>query len=344
MRALRWIVAAEDAWDARRRPRRAARRPAHFRIEAYGGHGSSEGVVVRGRVVDDLPLSAAMVGEGRRTALGRTLRGFLTAELPGVPLRVVVAGAEVHTNTDAEGYFLVRLDAGPLVDISTTGTVELAGEYRGVTETHATPITVHVPGSAATFGVISDIDDTILETGVQRVARMIVQTLTGSAVTRVSFPGAAELYRDLSHSGVNPFFYVSSSPWNLHAFIADFLRLQGFPNGPVLLRDLLGRSGAGREEKHARIREILDLHPALDFVLVGDSGEKDPEIYADIVLAYPDRIRAVYIREVRLDTGDGRVERISSGWAHATPFVLAADSDAVRRHAGQLGLLPTTAD
>ena len=106
----------------------------------------------------------------------------------------------------------------------------------------------------------------------------------------------------------------------------------------MLLRDLLG-TAAGREEKHGRIHEILELHPGLPFVLLGDSGEKDPEVYADIVRAHPSRILAVYIREVRLNPGDGRVEQITDAWSHDVPFVLAADSDAMRQHAAGLGLL-----
>ncbi len=85
---------------------------------------------------------------------------------------------------------------------------------------------------------------------------------------------------------------------------------------------------------------MLRLHPQLEFVLIGDSGEKDPAIYADIVRAHPGRIRAVYIREVRLDPGDGRVEAVADAWDADVPFVLAADSDAVRRHAVSAGLLP----
>ena len=137
---------------------------------------------------------------------------------------------------------------------------------------------------------------------------------------------------------MNPVFYVSSSPWNLHSFLLAFLRHRGFPPGPVLLRDLLG-TAAGREQKHGRIQEVLDLHPQLAFVLIGDSGEEDPEIYADVVRANPGRILAVYIREVRLDPGDGRVEEVSTAGTEDVPFVLAADSDAVRRHAAGLGLL-----
>ncbi len=84
---------------------------------------------------------------------------------------------------------------------------------------------------------------------------------------------------------------------------------------------------------------MLDLHPRLRFVLIGDSGEKDPEIYAAAARANPGRILAIYIREVRLDPGDGRVEKVSGTWTEDVPFVLAADTDAVREHARELGLL-----
>lgn len=333
-----WIVSAERAWDAARLRRAGNRPPAHFRIEPYLGHGGPAGVVVRGRVLDNKLGTEAVAGEGVRAAARRTLRHFVTNELPGVPLRVTVAGTSADIESDQEGYFLVRLAtaADALTSPWTRGRVELRGDYRGVTEAQA-DVEVLVPAAGARFGVISDIDDTILETGVQRALRMVVQTFTGSALTRTAFPGAPKLYRDLA-VGVNPVFYVSSSPWNLHAFLLAFLRHRGFPLGPVLLRDLLG-ARAGREHKHERIREILDLHPDLSFVLLGDSGEKDPEIYADTVRAYPERILAVYIREVRLDPGDGRVEKVSDAWGSDVPFVLAADSDAVRRHATGLGLL-----
>ena len=339
MSARGWVVRVERAWDDARLRRRRDRPPTHFRIVPYLGHGGPAGVVVRGRVLDDPPPTAAAEGEGVVAAVRRTLRHFVTDELPDVPLRIEVAGATAETVTDAEGYFRVHLepDPGALTSPWTSGTVELGGDYRGLTDRHTTTVEVRVPGPGAGFGVISDVDDTILETGVQRVGRMILQTLTGSALTRTPFPGAPELYRDLAATD-NPVFYVSSSPWNLHSFLTAFLRHRGFPRGPVLLRDLLGTS-AGREPKAGRIDEILDLHPRLPFVLIGDSGEEDPGIYADTVRRHPGRILAVYIREVRLDPGDGRVEQVTGDWPGDVPFVLAADSDAVRRHAAGVGLL-----
>ncbi len=339
MDVRRWAVALERAWDAARSRRAGSQPPVHLRIEAYVGHGNADAVVVRGRVLNDPPRSEAVEGEGIGAAVRRSLRDFLTDDLPGVPLRVTVAGARVGVVTDSDGYFYARLrpDTEHLASPETVGTVELGGEYREMAGSCTTPLVVRVPPPEARFGILSDIDDTILQTGVQRAGQMIRQTFTGSALTRVPFAGAADLYRDLE-AGVNPVFYVSSSPWNLHAFVLAFLRHRGFPTGPVLLRDLLG-TFAGREEKTGRIREVLDLHRRLPFVLIGDSAERDPEIYADIVRTYADRILAVYIREVRLDPGDGRVEMVSGAWTHDVPFVLAADSAAVRRHATGLGLL-----
>jgi phosphatidate phosphatase APP1 len=339
MDVRRVVVAAERAWDGARLRRARSRLPEHFRIEAYVGHGGAGGVVVRGRVLDNPLASEAEDGEGVGAAVRRTLGHFLTNDLPGVPLTVTVAGTAVEAVTDADGYFLVRVptEEGALESPWTRGTVELRGDYRGLTRPHTTSVDVRVPAAGARFGILSDVDDTILQTGVQRVGRMILQTLTGSSLTRTPFPGAVALYRDLA-AGVNPVFYVSSSPWNLHDFLVGFLRHRGFPLGPVLLRDLIG-TRQGREQKHTRIREVLDLHPDLRFVLLGDSGEHDPQIYADIVREYPDRVLAVYIREVRLDPGDGRVEEVSDAWGSDVPFVLAADSDAVRRHARGLGLL-----
>ncbi|WP_051551776.1 App1 family protein [Nocardioides sp. URHA0020] len=331
------LVEAERRWDAARLRRRSGGAPENFRIDAYVGHGGPEGVIVRGRVLDNAPPAPVMEGEGLGASLRRSLGQFVTDELPGVPLLVTVGDASVEVETDGEGYFHAELRPSVLADPWQDGTVELVGGYRGLAEPYRTPVRVRVPGQSARFGIVSDVDDTILETGVQRVGQMLRQTLTGSALTRTPFPGAAELYQDLA-ARTNPVFYVSSSPWNLYAFLVGFLRHRDFPLGPVLLRDLIGDKD-GRARKHERISEILELHPHLPFVLIGDSGEKDPEVYADIVREHPGRVLAVYIREVRLDPGDGRVEAVSDSWDHDVPFVLAADSDAVRRHAAGLGLL-----
>ena len=130
MGASRWVVAIERLWDQARLPRAADHRPEDFRIQPYGGHGSAaQGVVVRGRVLDDPVPTEAVEGEGVRAAVRRTMRHFVTDELPGVPLRVTVAGESVETVTDPEGYFLVRLrpEAGALTAPSSPGVGRAGG-------------------------------------------------------------------------------------------------------------------------------------------------------------------------------------------------------------------------
>ena len=342
----RLVVAVEHWWDTTW-SHRGDRTPKNFRIVPHLGHAGAERTVVRGRVLDNAEPAAAVRGEGAGAALRRTLARFLTRELRGVPLRIRVGTVTVELDTDAEGYLDVRLDGGlpPSAGPWAEAVVELAAPYRGVQGTHRTPVPVRVPGPRVTFGVISDIDDTIVHTGAQRALAMTVRTFTGSELTRTAMPGAPELYRALARGASgdadNPVFYVSSSPWNLHGFLTAFLEQRSFPLGPLLLRDLLG-TGEHRTHatgKLASIEEILATHPDMRFVLLGDSGQHDPEMYAEAVRRYPGRILAVYIREVRLDPLDGRVETVRAGWDDTVPFVLAADSAAIARHAADVGLI-----
>ena len=320
--------------------------PRHFRIAPYLGHGSGDRILVRGRVLDSAPPSAAVEGEGTWAAVRRTAARFTANELAGVPLVVRAGSDRVRTVTDSRGYFELELtadlhDSAPWAGVE----VELAETYRGISEPHTTGLEVRVPGPRPAFGVVSDIDDTIMLTGAQRALGMVLQTMVGSSLTRTPFEGAARLYRAFAEGAGsaqgNPIFYVSSSPWPLHDFLTSFLAHRGFPLGPLLLRDLRdrGESASHTGRKLAHIGEVLRLHPDLRFVLIGDSGQQDPEIYAEAVRRNPGRILAIYIREVRLDPGDGRVEAITDEWEGDVPFVLASDSAVVARHAAGLGLL-----
>ncbi|SDE18491.1 App1 family protein [Nocardioides lianchengensis] len=330
----------ERRWDSLLRSRWGDKVPAHFRIVAYVGHGSADQqgtgrVVVRGRVLDDPEPAETIDGETPWAAVRRSVAGFVTSELPGVHLRVEVGGAEAEAVTDDDGYFRVELSGCELSAPWSEGTIRLAAPYRGIREATAR-VLVRVSDERAELGVLSDVDDTILVTGVQRTWTMIRQTLTGSALTRTTFDGAPELYRALARpDDRNPFFYVSSSPWNLHDFLLGFLAHRGFPTGPVLLRDLVAGG-----HKRERIEEVLGLHPHLRFVLVGDSAEHDPQIYAETVRRHPGRILAVCIREVRLDPGDGRVEAVTDGWDQDVPFVLAPDTATMVAALRDLGLVP----
>jgi phosphatidate phosphatase APP1 len=188
-------------------------------------------------------------------------------------------------------------------------------------------------------------DDTVLQSEVTSFLRAARIVLLENALTRLPFPGVAAFYRALERGATgaeaNPIFYVSSSPWNLYDVIDGFLEAQRIPTGPLLLRDWdLGRLS----ERHARhkgtvIREIFDTYPELPFLLIGDSGQEDPEIYAELVRERPGRIRAVYIRNVTASTERaGRIRALAREVADAgSTLVLADDTMAAARHAALHG-------
>ncbi len=145
-------------------------------------------------------------------------------------------------------------------------------------------------------------------------------------------------------------FYVSTSPWNLHEMLMQFLRLRGFPIGPLFLTDWGPGRGrllrvSSQEHKLTLIRGILQEHPALRLVLIGDSGQADPEIYAILAAELPERIAAVYIRRTpharaRGEDVDVLAARVTST---GVPMIVVDDSVQIAVHAASLGLLDQAA-
>jgi phosphatidate phosphatase APP1 len=251
----------------------------------YLGYGTARKLVVRGRVLQDEGFAPATSADARWRNLVSFYKRLESDEVPGARLRA--RGHE--TATDAEGYFRFELSARAKPGWQQ---VEVELVHPGTAKALAC---VLVPSPRARFGVISDIDDTVVRSNVTSKLRMILTVALSNARTRMPFAGVAAFYRAL-HAGVNPFFYVSKSPWNLYAPLVEYLEVQGLPRGPLLLRDFGWRSD--KNHKSAMIEEILTTYPKLPFVLIGDSGEHDPEIYAAIVHRFPKRIRAIYIRSV----------------------------------------------
>jgi phosphatidate phosphatase APP1 len=181
--------------------------------------------------------------------------------------------------------------------------------------------------------------------GVTRKMSMLWRLAVSSARSRKPFKGVAAFYRAL-HAGANPFFYVSKSPWNLYEPLVEFFERQRLPMGPLLLRDY-GRQmifARGTSHKAVEIDRILGIYPEMKFILIGDSGEHDPEIYSEVVRTHPDRVRAIYIRSVRLKAS--RVAAIERLIEEVAPtgcqLVLAPDSEFAAAHAAAEGLMPAS--
>lgn len=323
---------------------REHRRPRH--IVAYHGFGTRQEIRLSGRVLADEPLWASDPEDSWWRNLRATWRRMGSAEVPGVVVEVELGGGRARAVTDEEGYFRARVrPAEPLPP----DTLWHHGEARSAGDPPVrTPLRALTPPATAAFGVVSDLDDTVVRTDVANRFRMFRELLLGNAHTRSPFHGVAAFYRAL-HRGVggtgpNPLFYVSSSPWNLYDLLLDFLQHRDIPVGPLFLRDW-GVSehelvpGSHGFHKHGYIRQLLDTYPTLPFILIGDSGQKDPEIYCRIARDYPGRIPAIYIRDVSLTTA--RQEQVRALADTVQPagstLVLSADTLTTAHHAARHG-------
>ena len=301
-------------------------------ILPYLWYGTAERLELCGRVLQDEGFRPARDAERRWRNLVAFFKRMESDVVRGAGLLARFEKAEARTVSDRQGYFSVEVKARPAF-----GWNDLVLSLRERPEITAVG-RVLVPPAEAQFGVISDIDDTIVYSNVLRKWRMILSLAFSNARTRKPFKGVGAFYRAL-HRGVNPVFYVSKSPWNLYAPLVEYLELQGLPLGPLVLRDFGLRMN--RNHKVEAIEKILATYPRLQFVLIGDSGEQDPEIYSGIVRRHPRRIRVIYIRSV--DPRPTRIFAIQKLIEQVAPtgcqLVLAPDSEFAAAHAAGEGLI-----
>jgi phosphatidate phosphatase APP1 len=328
------------------RPVRATRGQGPIVLQPYRGYGTQAEVFLIGRAFRQPEGSSADGLWGDLRDLGRR---FLRRSIANAPLVARFCGAEQHVRTDRDGYFRVHLEPAerpPEGRRWHAMELELDG-HAGVRASGE----IFVPPKACRFVVISDIDDTVTETGVANKAVMMWRLFLQGAEGRIAFPGVAALLRALhlgaSGAEMNPMLYVSRGPWSMYEVLDRFFNLHRIPVGPLLfLREWgltfespLPRRAKGH--KLALIRNMLALYRDLPFVLIGDSGQRDPEIYAQVVREHPGRVLAIYIRNVSREAARRRaiedlaVQVIEAG----SSLLLASDSLAMARHAAGHGLI-----
>lgn len=317
----------------------------------YRGFVANGRLRFKGRVIEDEGIVDAPVSHSRWTNLKRSFRRYETDEIRDALVEWRALGHSGTATSDRQGFFEVDTPVSDVPEGTAWVPVDLvltaAPRYefaplRAQTE-------VRIVSADAEFGVISDMDDTVVETGARNLLRHWRTVALNSAEGRVAFPGVACLFQALAsgRSGgeTNPFFYVSSSPWNLYDLFEDFLGLRGIPHGPMFLKDFgLSKtqwlSGSHRRHKLRAIQTILDAYPHLGFVLVGDTGQSDAKIYSEAVAAHPGRIRAVFLRDVTPKGFRRGVEKAIDEIAFTgVPVVSGPTLNAAAHKAEELGLV-----
>lgn len=227
---------------------------------------------------------------------------------PFVKVKLTFNGQEIYRKTEYDGFFKFEWKANEEVKAGwhTVQVEALTDRDVVIAEGQGEIFVPHI----TQYAFISDIDDTVMVSYSAKIRKRLRELFIKNPRTRKTFKDLNEHYTALalSHTDVgqpNPFFYVSSSEWNLYDYLLETFRYNNLPEGAFLLnqikrwKDLLKTGKTGHEGKLIRVMRILDAFPNQKFVFFGDNSQKDPAIYTAIAEKYPKNISAVYIRNVR---------------------------------------------
>lgn len=319
-------------------------------IKAYDGYGDYDDVIVYGHVFSVSPLARTKFHHSVLLNFLWLIRMFIV--IPKKNARVVIEwNGETHeTKTENDGLF--KFEWNPI------NAIEPGWHQAKVSYISAAPASVVLASSYCSifiphkyqYNFISDIDDTFLISHSANLRKRLYVLLTKNARTRKPFAGVVHHYKLLAESGINggapnPFFYVSSSEWNLYDYIKEFCAQHKMPKGIFLLnqikkfKDLL-KTGQGKHSgKYTRIARILKAYPHHKYVLLGDNSQADPEIYFSIVRDFPDKIYAVYIRNIsshKTKAAQEFIVKIEKTGIHCCYFLHSAEAI---EHSRRIGLI-----
>jgi phosphatidate phosphatase APP1 len=279
--------------------------------------GRSDTVWVGGRILEE--------AHGRHgPAALRNVRTLSASNLEGARVEVRFNGRTGSAISGRDGEFEVEIPAAPGSPFPPgSGTAEVSVGL--VTATAA----VVVVSPDTPFIVVSDFDDTVAITHVQSTPKLLATTFLEDGDSQPAVPGMASFYQCLAATGRPPpaFAFVSGSPVQFAPRVGRFLGKNGFPPAALYLRNLGLNTLAGYKEP---ILRKLAARFTQSLVLIGDSGEKDPEIYAALSRQLPGRVRRIYIRRAGPPGPPARFEGMC----------LFEDASAAVRDAQTLGLAP----
>jgi len=317
-------------------------------VKVYHGYGHKHNLVVYGHVFKRKAKSKQVYSNNIFVNIIHLLKLFILKPYPLAKVRLQFFGQTVFQKTEQDGFFKFEWEAVNDVQAGWhTVIVEAVDEHDNVL--NACEGKVYVP-HITQYAFISDVDDTVMISHSATIGRRLRELFIKNPHTRKTFPDAASHYQQLALSHTdknqpNPFFYVSSSEWNLYDYLVETFRFNQLPEGAFLLntlkrwRDLIKTGKTGHEGKLLRVMRILNAFPNQKFIFFGDNSQHDPEIYTQIVERYPNNIEAVYIRNIRperaIDT-EVLMQRIQAQEVHTCLF---KTSDEAIEHSKSIGLI-----
>jgi phosphatidate phosphatase APP1 len=261
------------------------------RVLTFTGYGADGWVRVLARVLLTPPGTRTRDIDGRR----RGWRQFFSAGVAGLTVTIELGDRRHEVVSARGGYLDVRLDAQLP---SGWATARLSTDGSRPSEA-----ALRIIDPAARLGLVSDIDDTVVVTALPRPLLAFWNTFVRREHSRVPVPGMAQLYKELLAQDLHaPIFYLSTGAWNTAPALTRFLDRHGYPPGPLLMTDWGPTPDrwfrSGQAHKRAELRRLMDEFPALTWILVGDDGQHDPDLYTAAAEGAPGRIRVLAIRQL----------------------------------------------
>jgi phosphatidate phosphatase APP1 len=320
-------------------------------VKVYHGYGNATQMIAFGHVFSLSPLARKKYRKNFWTNTFALLRSFMVVRVPGAMVRLTWDGKTYEATTASDGFFRFEWRAErALLPGFYRVQVEYFDRENGNEKVLATGVGSIIIPHENQFAYISDIDDTFLISHSSNLRKRLYVLFTKNAHSRKPFEGVVKHYRLLASSyttkdNPNPFFYVSSSEWNLYDFIKEFTRKNELPEGVFLLSQIkklseVWKTGATKHAtKFMRIARILEAYPDQKFILLGDDSQQDPTIYTGIVTHFPGRIVSVYLRHVFEDNISNVRELIGKIEAAGVPVCHFENSSEAIKHSYKIGLI-----
>jgi len=277
-------------------------------IKVYHGYGHTHNLVIYGHVFKYKAKTTQIFSNNLFTNILHLFRLFVVKPYPFVQVRLHFYNQVVEHQTEYDGFFKFEWKAQNEIaagwhDVK----VEAMNELKEVIATADGKI--YVP-HITQYAFISDIDDTIMISYSAKMGKRLRELFIKNPRTRKTFASVKNHYQLLANAHTeidqpNPFFYVSSSEWNLYDYLVETFRFNELPEGSFLLnqlkrwKNLIQTGKTGHEGKLLRVMRIIDAFPNQKFVFFGDNSQQDPAIYQKISEKYSKNIFAVYIRNIR---------------------------------------------
>ncbi|PVX52446.1 uncharacterized protein DUF2183 [Balneicella halophila] len=291
-------------------------------IIPFISYANANEVVIRGRVIEN---EGGLVTEedGSFQNFINAFRSFETDEARNIDVIITYNGNDYKTQTDNEGYFSLSINDTTIPSTTTAIEWKITNVFLpDYLNEKGNPINdnvkILIPHSQSSLGIITDIDDTVLNSYVDSFLklRLIYETLFENAHTRTAFDGIGDALQALTGNAngeyTNPIFYLSNSPWNLYSMLHLFLKKNKLPEGPMFLRDFGYKRGKAKHEhiehKTIQIEYLLRFYKNLSFILIGDATEQDVYVYLKAYKKYPDRIKKIFIRATSKESKNQKIK------------------------------------